>query len=101
MVDKGFLIEGECAARHIYLRIPPGKRGKSQLPKSEIKKTKKIANVRILIEQVIRRIKTFRILSQEIPITLLSHIDDIVTICAAISNFHQSIYVSWFYAQKN
>ena len=75
MVDKGFLISDECAARHIYLRIPPGKRGQSQLSYKAVKDTNEIAKLRILSEQVIRRIKTFRLLAQEIPINVLSHID--------------------------
>eukprot|EP00058_Branchiostoma_floridae_P002274 XP_002587762.1 hypothetical protein BRAFLDRAFT_94666 [Branchiostoma floridae] len=37
--------------------------------------TQKIANLRIFVEQAIRRLKTFRILNYELPETLLSQID--------------------------
>ena len=49
-------------------------------------KQNKIAKTRILIEQVIRRLKVFRFIANEVPINMLSYIDDILQICAAISN---------------
>ena len=81
MADIGFNISNECADRSISLHVPPGRRGKSQMSSACVAKTKRIANHRILIEQVIRRMKTFKILANEIPISLLSHVDDIVTVC--------------------
>ena len=92
MADKGFNIETECLARNITLYVPPGKRGSYQMLPSEIHKTKRIANLRILIEQVIRQMKGFKILAQEFPIRLLSNIDDICTVCAALVNLKQPIY---------
>ena len=68
--DKGFNIRDECAARLVTLHIPPGKRGAVQLSAAAVSKTKRIANLRILVEQVIRRLKTFRVLQTEIPITM-------------------------------
>ena len=47
---------------------------------------KRVANLRILVEQVIRQIKTFRILSEEFPISLLSSIVDIVIIYCVLCN---------------
>ena len=92
MADKGFNISNECIARRIELIVPPGKRGKSQMSKEELKKTKFIAKMRIIVEQVIRQLKTFRILASELPISSLSQIDDIVTVCAALINLKKSIY---------
>ena len=40
MVDKGFNISNECAAKRIYVVVPPGKRGSSQMLPSEVTKTK-------------------------------------------------------------
>ena len=54
MADKGFNLETECAARSITLSVPPGKRGKTQLSTDAVRKTKRIANLRILVEQVIQ-----------------------------------------------
>jgi hypothetical protein len=68
--DKGFNIAAECESRLISLDIPPGKRGSAQLSTAAVNRTKRIANQRILVEQVIRRIKTFRILQSELPVEL-------------------------------
>lgn len=92
MADKGFNISKECEDRGIHLYVPPGRRGQSQMSSENVHVTKTIANHRILIEQVIRRLKTFRILSSEVSIQMISHIDDIVTVCAAICNMKTPIY---------
>ena len=92
MADKGFSIQDNCAARNVGLYIPPGKRGAHQMLPAEIKKTKRIANLRILIEQVIRQVRSFKILTQEVPLTLLPCIDDAATVCAALVNFKKPIF---------
>jgi len=53
---------------------------------SDVVKTSEIAKVHILVEQVIMRLKTFRILSTEVSISLLRHLHDIVIVCSALSN---------------
>ena len=93
MCDKGFQLEEECTARRITHYIPPGKRGMSQMGSVEVAKTNKIAKMRILVEQVIRRMKIFKILSTELPISLIPQIDDILTVCAAITNMKEPIFV--------
>ena len=70
--DEGFNIIDECAARHIHLHVPPGKMG--------------AADLRIPVEQVIRRLKTFRILKYELPISLIPCVDKIVRVCAGLCN---------------
>lgn len=92
MADKGFNIEQECTVHRIGLYVPPGKRGAHQMLPCEIVKTKRVANLRILIEQVIRQIRSFKILTQEIPVTLLPCLDHIVTVCAGFVNFKKPIY---------
>ena len=89
MADKGFNLPSECASRSIYFTVPPGRRGTAQMTPAEVKTTSNIAKLRILVEQVIRRMKTFRILANEIPISLLEHLNDIILVCAAISNMNQ------------
>ena len=74
----------------IYLSVPPGKRGTSEMTPNDVKNTSEIAKLRILVEQIIRRVKTFRILSCEVPITLLEHLNDIFRVCA-LSNLKQPI----------
>ena len=92
MVDKGFNITVECAARRIYISVPPGKRGQSQMLTNDIEQTHKVANVRILVEQVISQLKNFRMLSHEIPLNMIVYMDDVLQICAAITNFQTPIY---------
>ena len=62
MADKGFNIQAEYMEHNISLCVPPRKRGSYQMVLKEIEKTKRVANLRILVEQVLRQIKTFRIL---------------------------------------
>lgn len=86
LADRGFPIAEDVALHHAYLHIPPGRRGAQQMTQAEVAKTKEIANLLIFIEQAIRRLKTFRFLKYEVPITMLPHIDNIVTVCAALCN---------------
>ena len=66
--------------------MPPGKRGKLQMPGCDIEKTKNIANRRIVVEQAIGRLKKFKFLKKEISIACLQVLDEIVLICAAMCN---------------
>ena len=72
--------------------IPPGKGGSSQILPLEVTKTNEIAKTQILVGQVFRRLKVFRFIANEVPINMLSYIDGILQICAAISNMQSSIY---------
>lgn len=54
MYDKGFKLHEECSQRLLYYTVPPGRKGAAQMTPAEIKKTKHIANLCILVEQVIR-----------------------------------------------
>ena len=85
MVDKGFNISNECAAKRIYDVVLPGKRRSSQMLLWEVTKINKIAKTRILVEQVIRGLKVFRFIANEVSINMFSYIDDILQICPAIS----------------
>ena len=73
MADKGFNLFDECAAQCLHFTVPPGMRGASQMTPAEINKTSAIAKVRILVEQVIKRLKTFQIIANE-----MSHANDIL-----------------------
>ena len=92
MADKGFNIEDECMARNVTLYKPPGRRGTYHMLPNEVTKTKRIANLCILVEQVISQLKRYRILGQEYQINLIPHIDNIVIICAAMCNMLDPIF---------
>lgn len=95
MADRGFTIKEELIVLGAELVMPPAAKGRTQMTSNEVAQTKKIANVRIHVERVIQRIKTFRLLSQVVPITLLSKMDDIVIVCCAIVNMRGPIVKSW------
>ena len=86
MADRGFPIQSELLLRQASLEVPPGARGREQMSAADVKKTKKVANLRIHVERAINRIKWFRITSGTLPISLVPNIDDILTICAALCN---------------
>ena len=90
--DKGFNIQDECAARLIHLHVPPGKRGKAQMSTAANNKTTRVANLRILVEQVIRRLKSFRIIKHGVPISLIPTLDKVLKVCAALCNLRSPIY---------
>ena len=54
---------------------------------TEVNEGKKIASVRMHVERAIGRIKSFEVLKHTIPITLAGLSDQIVTLCAFLSNF--------------
>lgn len=90
--DKGFNIQDECAARFVHLHVPPGKRGQAQMSVAATNKTSRIARLRILVEQVIRRIKSFRIIKYTVPISLVPALDKILRVCCALCNLKKPIY---------
>ena len=51
-----------------------------------------IDKLRILVEQIIRKIKTFKIFANELPMLMLENVDDIMLICAALCNFTKPMY---------
>ena len=85
-VDKGFNIVEECAARRIYVQLPHGLRGQAQMSVAANIKMSRVTNLRTLVEQVIRRLKSFRIIKNTVPVTLISSLDKILIVCAALSN---------------
>ena len=54
----------------MHCKVPPEIKRTTQVTLAQLSKTSLIAKVRILKEQAIRRLKTFRILYDEIPISL-------------------------------
>ena len=48
--------------------------------------------MRVLVEKNVRRIKTFKILANELPMSMLENVNDIRLICAALCNFKESMY---------
>lgn len=91
MADRGFPIQEALLMRQAKLVAPPGARGSEQMTTENVRKTKQVANLRIHVERAINRIKWFKILSGTLPIKMVPLADDIVTVCAALSNLHRPL----------
>lgn len=91
LADRGFLIRDELAAYGATLRIPSFTKGKSQLPASEVDSSRQLSRVRIHVERVISRWKSFKILHSIIPVSQVSLLDDMVIVCGALTNFCKSV----------
>ena len=92
MPDKGFNLFDECAGRNITVIVPPAKRGASQMTPVEVSKTSAITKVRILVEQIIRTVKTCKILVNELSMSMLENVNDAMVICVALCNFKERMY---------
>ena len=62
-----------------------------ELNEIDVAKTSRVANARIYVEQAIRKLKEFQILKNELPISLLPVVNDIVKVCAALVNFQKPL----------
>ena len=85
MADKGFEIESDLP-EGVSLNIPPFLRDKEHLSIEEKTVTRRIASLRIHVERAIARIKTFRILSTILPVSMAADINKIWVICCYLTN---------------
>lgn len=95
LADRGFPVREEFLLKQAKLVIPPAKKGYAQMTSSEVQQTQKVANVRIHVERVIRRLKHFRFLSQVISVPMLQYSNDILCVCSAITNLQGPIVQTW------
>ncbi len=93
MADKGFTIKDILKELDIELNIPPFlKDGK--MSTSNVQKCRKIASLRIHVERAIGRLKKYAICKQTIPISLSRLVNQIVCVCAYLSNFQPALVSS-------
>jgi hypothetical protein len=91
LADRGFPIVEDMAKRSVTLEIPPPSSGIEQQTREHVHKTSRVANARIHVERSIGRLKEFSILSGTLPISLVPLIDDIMVVCAAVSNLKEPL----------
>ena len=91
MADRGFTIKDMLNDIGVELNIPPFLEGRSQLPQDEIRKTRHIASLRIHVERAIGRIKKFAILQGNFPLSMSRLANQIVCVCAWLTNFHPAL----------
>ncbi|XP_048245545.1 uncharacterized protein LOC124123830 isoform X2 [Haliotis rufescens] len=87
MADKGFDIEAEVEKTGLRLNIPPFAKSGVQMSQKDVIFTQKIAGHRVHVERAIRRIKSFKILSGRIQLSMMSSIDQIWYVCSFLTNF--------------
>ena len=94
LADRGFLIAEEVTTRGgggAVLAIPSFTRGKSQMPAKDVDESRKIAHVRIHVERVIERLKTFKMLNSTIPISQVDLLNDVMIVVSALVNLNKSV----------
>ena len=102
MADRGFNVAEDLALCGAQLLIPAFTRGKKQLLKQEVEKTRQLARVRIHVERIIGQMrKKYKILQNTLPINLIKcpsdndkidcTIDRILTVTAALTNLSPSV----------
>lgn len=90
MADKGFNIQDLLALRETRLLAPPMMR-RGNISCGASTATRRIANVRVHVERMIRKLKCFTILKGVLPLTMKPYVDSVVTICAALVNLQPSV----------
>lgn len=94
MADRGFKqIQTVLNKKKCELIRPPSVLTNVKPTKAEVLLTKRIASLRIHVERVIRRIREFSLLEPHSTLNhaIMPHIDDVVTIAAALINLQGPI----------
>ena len=87
MADRGFTIEDDLKPFKVKLNIPSFLENKDQFSHEDIVESQAIASVRIHVERAICRIKKFKAIRNEIPLTLHGSINQIWTVACLLCNF--------------
>ena len=91
MADRGFTIKDLLSTIGADLNLPPFLRGKKQLSAEEVAEGRSIASLRIHVKRAIGRMKHYQILTGTIRLKMARVLDQIVTVCAYLSNFHLAL----------
>ena len=91
MADRGFTIKESLSRLNIELNLPPFMEGRGQLPPEEMQQGRSIASLRIHVERAIGRMKQYNMLAGVFPLKMARIANQIVTVCAYLSNFHPAL----------
>ncbi|XP_071802602.1 uncharacterized protein [Asterias amurensis] len=69
LADRGFNVKEDMAIKGCRLLVPAYTKGKIQLSKEDVDKSRRLSRIRIHVERVIGRLKSFNVLQTNIPIT--------------------------------
>lgn len=92
MAERGFQIRDYILRKGAILNIPPFTRpsqyGKGRkLTSNEIKETRKISSLRIHVERAIRRLKSFKLLREILPLKIKYISSQLLKVATAFCNF--------------
>ena len=87
LADRGFTIKKQLQPLGVTLNIHSFLAAKDQLPQEEVPESQTIAAVRIHVERAIQRIKYFRQIRNEIPLTMHGSTNQIWTVSCLLCNF--------------
>ena len=99
MADRGFTIKDMLKELKIDLNIPPFLDGQQQHRDTlhtksfleDIQSGRKIVLLRIHVERAIGRIKVYSILKGTIPLSMACFINQIIFVCACLTNFQPAL----------
>ena len=87
MADRGFTIEEDLKPLGVSLNILAFLDGRDQLEEEEVIESQAIASVRIHVERLMSRVKKFKIVQTEIPLSMHGSINQVWTVCCLLCNF--------------
>ena len=91
MADLGFTIADDFIALNVELNIPEFLSDRDQLTKANVKESKSIASDLIHVERAIGRIKTFRLIRNEIPLAFYRSINQVWAVTCLLCYFLQPL----------
>ena len=91
MADRGFTIKDQLDKLNISLNIPPFLKGRKQSTAEEVKEGHQIASLHIHVEHTIGCVKNFSILRGTLPISMTRLANQIVSVCAFLSNMQPAL----------
>lgn len=100
MVDRGFLIDRECAEYDVKLIRPPFLSKKIQLSGKRAVQTRDIASARVYVERKIQRVRQYEILKGPITSELVPYINMIMKIVCGMDNLQTPFLSSDKFLQK-
>ena len=87
MADRGFTMDSSLKDLKVDLNIPFFVVGRAQLTTAEVKKSQTIASVRIHVECAIQRVQKFKVITNEMPLTLHGSANQLWTVCCLLRRF--------------
>lgn len=93
MVDRGFLIDSLVPCK-VYR--PAFLAGRNQMPENEVGESQEIAQLRVHVERVIRRLKEHQFFHYDIPLNMFGNINQLFMVACLLLNYeNQPLVKAW------